>query len=265
MSRRPDRGVVVIAVGDEVLGGFTLDTNSHWLAGRLREAGWPVLRIEVVGDHAEDIQDAVRRSVADARAARILVCGGLGPTPDDLTLEAVAATLERPLEVHPDALAHVTGLVERMRAAGWVPSAEISPANRKMTLAPRGASVLTNRRGMASGIVVPLDGADRLLLLLPGVPRELQAIVAEEAIPRLFTGGVERTVVELRYRYAIEAQFTGPMEEIGVHFPDVSIGSYPQTETRELVIRLGGEDAARVAAAAAHVRALRPLPDDVPS
>lgn len=258
MTRPPQRSAVLIAVGDEVLGGFTLDTNSHWLAQRLREAGWPVLRIEVVADRAEAIVDSIHRAVADPGVARVVVTGGLGPTPDDRTLEAVATATGRPLEEHPDALAHVRGIVERMHAAGWAPTAEISAANRKMTLAPRGATVLANRRGMASGIVCALEGEDRWLLVLPGVPREMEAIVAEEAIPRLFGGGVARTVIELRYRNAIEAHFSRPMEELGAAFPAVSFGSYPQSDRRELVLRISGENRPEVEAAAARLRALRP-------
>lgn len=291
MGQVPGRGVVLIAVGDEVLGGYIADTNSHWLAGRLREAGFPVRRMEVVGDVTEDIVAAVRRAVADAHAARVVVSGGLGPTPDDRTLEAVAQALELPLEVDPQALAHVQGIVDRMHAAGWVTTDQISAANRKMTLAPRGALILPNRRGMASGIAVALDHSDavelhgigamtgrdavdaahgvdpadaRWLLLLPGVPREFRTLVEEEAIPRLFSGATAGTVVELVYAYAIEAQFTEPMEELGVLFPDVKVGSYPQSERRELVIRVSGDDATRVADAAAHMRALRPLEGERP-
>ncbi len=273
-------GTIVIAVGDEVLGGFTLDTNSHWVAQRVREAGYPVQRIEVVADREDAVVDAIRRAAADPRADRVLVCGGLGPTPDDLTLEAVATALHRPLAVHPQALAHVSALMERMHAAGWVPSPAISDANRKMTLAPHGAAILPNRRGMASGVVVPLPepgtpvdatplDADlvhplegRWLAVLPGVPRELQVLVEEELLPRHFAGAAVETVVELIYPFAIEAEFVEPMLRLGRDFPDVAVGSYPQTESRRLVIRIKGLDAARVAAAAALVRTMRPPRDD---
>ncbi|HEY6379637.1 MAG TPA: molybdopterin-binding protein [Candidatus Dormibacteraeota bacterium] len=261
MTEQPGRGVVLIAVGDEVLGGIIVDTNSHWLARRLREAGFAVRRIEVVGDVIADIAAAVRRAAADQEVARVVVSGGLGPTPDDRTLEAVALALDLPLEEHPRALAHVKGIVERIHAAGWFPTPEISKANRKMTLAPRGATILNNRRGMASGIAVALDsaGAERWLLLLPGVPRELHSLVDEEAIPFLFAGAAAPTVVELVYRYAIEAQFTEPMEELARLFPDVKVGSYPQSERRELIIRLRGDDPTSVAAAVTRMQALRPL------
>jgi molybdopterin-biosynthesis enzyme MoeA-like protein len=132
---------------------------------------------------------------------------------------------------------------------------------------------------MASGIVVPLpapDAApgaslldadlahpldDRWLAILPGVPREMQAIVEEELIPRHFTGATAETVVELRYRYAIEAEFVEPMRAVEAAYPDVHVGSYPQTERRELVVRLKGGDPAQVAAAAATVRSMRPPRD----
>jgi nicotinamide-nucleotide amidase len=270
-----EHGTVIIAVGDEVLGGFTVDTNSHWLAGRVREAGFPAQRIEVVADRSDAIVEAVQRAIREKRADRVIVCGGLGPTPDDRTLEAVALALGRPVEVHPDALAHVQGIVERMHAAGWIDQPAISEPNRKMTLAPHGAEILENRRGMASGILVPLPHADgpggspldadladplrdRWLAILPGVPREMQTIVEEELIPRHFTGATAETVVELRYRYAIEAEFVAPMQAVEAEFPDVAVGSYPQTERRELVVRFKGADPERVAAAAARVKEMRP-------
>src|ERR1700737_960179 len=88
---------VIIAVGDEVLSGHTQDTNSSYLASRAFAAGFPVRRIEVVADVISDVVAAVHRAVADEEVARIVVCGGIGPTPDDLTFEAVARALDRPL------------------------------------------------------------------------------------------------------------------------------------------------------------------------
>jgi len=257
----PPAGTVIVAVGDELVGGFTLDTNSHWLAQQVREAGFACERIEVVGDREEAIVAAVRRAVADPRAARVFVCGGVGPTTDDRTLQAVAAALGRPLAVNQEARAHIQGIIERMHAAGWVPTTELSEANARMAQVPEGATVLHNRRGMASGLAYPLDG-DRWLFVLPGVPREFQAIAGEEVLPRFFLGGAAPTVRELRYGYAIEAEFFEPMRVLEREFPDVSVGSYPQTETRQLVLRLRGGDPTRVDAAVARLLELRPLPEE---
>ena len=260
-------GTVIVAVGDEILGGFTLDTNSHWLAGQLRDAGYPCVRIEVVADRTPTIAAAVGRAVADPTVMRVLVCGGLGPTPDDRTLEALADALGRPLEVHPDAEAHVQRVIDRLHAAGWIESDRMTEPNRKMTVVPRGATVLTNRSGMAPGLAYPLsagDGTDRWLLVLPGVPRELKRLFSEEMLPAFFRDGAAPTVAELRYRYAVEAEFFEPMRRLEGEFPDVAIGSYPQTETRELVIRVRGTDPRRVEAALDRMRELRPPPPDVP-
>lgn len=262
----PKRGTVIITVGDEILGGFTLDSNSHWLARRVHDAGWPAVRIEVVADSPEDIVAAIRRASAEPRAARVVVCGGLGPTPDDRTREAVAEALDRPLEAHPDALDHVRGILARMHQAGFIESPEIGEGNRRMTLAPRGAAALFNRRGMAPGLAFPLlpaaadadADADRWLIVLPGVPRELQTLVEDEVLPRYFQGGATTHVAELHYRFAIEAEFYEPMQTLEREFPGIAVGSYPNTETRELVIRIHAAQAETADAAVARMSQLRP-------
>jgi nicotinamide-nucleotide amidase len=257
-------GTVIVAVGDELLGGFTLDTNSHWLAQQVRDAGFPCERIEVVPDRDDAIVAAVQRAVEDPWAARVFVCGGVGPTTDDRTLVAVARALGRPLEVNAQARAHIEGIIQRMHAAGWVDSTELSEANARMAAVPEGATVLRNRRGMASGLAYPLPARDdeRWLFVLPGVPREMQAIVAEEVIPRYLVGGAAPVVRELAYGFAIEAEFFEPMRTLEREFPDVSVGSYPQTQTRTLVIRLRGADPSRVDAAAQRLVEMRPLPEE---
>ncbi|HEV7677143.1 MAG TPA: molybdopterin-binding protein [Candidatus Dormibacteraeota bacterium] len=251
---------MIVAVGDELLGGFTLDTNSHWLAQQVREAGYPCRRIEVVADEDSEIVAAIERAVGGS-ADRIFVCGGLGPTTDDRTLQAVAHALRRPIGRNPEAAAHIQGIIERMHAAGWVPTTEVSEANARMAEVPDGAVVVHNRRGMASGLAYQLAGdEDRWLFVLPGVPREFQAIVSEEILPRWMSGSTAPTVRELHYGFAIEASFYEPMQILEREFPDVSVGSYPQTETRRLIIRIRGGDPERVDAAARRLLELRPLP-----
>jgi molybdopterin-biosynthesis enzyme MoeA-like protein len=240
---------VIIAVGDEVLSGHTQDTNSSHLARRSFAAGFPVRRIEVVADQLEDVAAAVRRAADDPEVTRIAVCGGIGPTPDDRTFEAVALALGRPLRENPVALAHITGIVSRMHAAGWVASDEVSVANRRCALVPEGGVVLGNRRGMAPPMAYEL-GEDRWLFILPGVPREFTTIVDEELIPRFFAGGLPSSVLELRYRGVPESELYGSMVQLAAEFDDVIAGSYPQTEARQVIIRLRGYDSARVQSAA---------------
>jgi nicotinamide-nucleotide amidase len=248
------RPSVVIAVGDELLDGHTQDTNSAWLAGRLAELGHPARRLEAVGDDEEAIVGALLRALGEPEVELILVCGGLGPTPDDRTIEAVAAALDLPLHDHPDALAHIRGVVARMHAAGWVDSPEPAPPNLRMARAPLGAEVLENRRGMAVGQL--LRGDRRMVAVLPGVPRELRTIFDESLAPRLAPGAL-RVTVEVRYPGGIEAEFAPIMEAISAAHPGVRVGSYPQ-ETRELLLRLSGPDATEVEAAEAMLRRQRP-------
>jgi nicotinamide-nucleotide amidase len=252
-----DAPVVLIAVGDELLSGHTLDTNSNFLAKRLFEAGFPVRRIEVVADDAAAIVAAIRRAIEETGVRSVFVCGGIGPTPDDRTFAAVAEALERPLELNPVAFAHIEALVQRMHAAGWVDSPEVSEANRRAAMVPAGATVLTNRRGMSPSLA--LDAAPGVMLfVLPGIPRELTTIVEEEILPAHFAEGSAPLVSEVRYTSVPEAEMYEPMRVLEREFPDITVGSYPQTERRELVIRLRGSDSARLAAASARLLQLKP-------
>ena len=169
------------------------------------------------------------------------MCGGIGPTPDDRTFEAVARALDRPLEENAVALATITAMVARMHAAGWIPHDVVSEGNRRCAMVPAGGLVLLNRRGMAPPMAYEV-GDDRWLFILPGVPREFTTIVEEELIPRFFAAGTAARVVEVRYRGVPEAELYTPMRQLAAEFDDVAAGSYPQTEARQVIVRLRGLD-----------------------
>jgi len=246
----------IVTVGDEILSGHTQDTNSSLLARLAFGAGRPVSHIEVVADQPAAIVAAIRRAIDDPEISRIAVCGGIGPTPDDRTFQAVADALGRPLELNPIAYANIGALARRMHAAGWIDKPEVSEANRRCAMVPVGATVLANRRGMAPPLAIDI-GEDRWLFVLPGIPREFVTIVEEELIPGYFGGGTAPVVREVRYRSVPESEMSQPMLVLQAEFPDVTVGSYPQVEQRELVIRLRGREAERVEAAVARLRSLR--------
>jgi nicotinamide-nucleotide amidase len=246
----------IVTVGDEILSGHTQDTNSSLLARQAFAAGRPVAHIEVVPDTPAAIIAAIRRAIDDPEISRIAVCGGIGPTPDDRTFQAVADALGRPLELNPIAYGNIEALAQRMHAAGWIDKPEVSEANRRCAMVPVGATVLNNRRGMAPPLAIEI-GDDRWLFVLPGIPREFSTIVEEELIPTYFAGGTAPVVREVRYRSVPESEMSEPMLVLEAEFPDVTVGSYPQVERRELVIRLHGREADRVDAAVARLRALR--------
>jgi len=235
----------IIAVGDELLRGFTVDTNSHWLAGRLFSLGYPLKRIEVVGDVEDDIVAAVRRHLAQPELARIFVCGGLGPTPDDRTFQALARALSRRLVYDRQTGGLMQGLMLSRGVARTRGSAELNAGNRKMAMVPEGSVVLRNGPGMAPGIAYPIE-ADRFIFAMPGVPSELRSIFSEWIVPGYLHDGRAPAVAELHYRLAPESAFAQVMSALEREYPDVSLGSYPQTELGKLIIRASGPDAGRV-------------------
>ncbi len=162
-AHRPLSTAEIVAVGTELLTPFRSDTNSLFLTARLNELGVVVRRKSIVGDRADDLTSAVRSALA--RVDLLVICGGLGPTEDDLTRETVAGVLERPLREDP-------AIVERLRARfarrGW----DMPENNRRQARVPAGAVVLDNPRGTAPGLWLEHD--DRVVVLLPGPPRELE-------------------------------------------------------------------------------------------
>ncbi|HET7339723.1 MAG TPA: competence/damage-inducible protein A [Candidatus Dormibacteraeota bacterium] len=239
----------IVAIGDELVGGFTLDTNSHWMAERLRLLGYPVKRVTQIRDKPHEIVEQVRRELADDDVTDVLFTGGLGPTPDDRTFAALADALGKELIIWEETRARIERRVQRMHAMGLLESPEITEGNLRMARIPAGpAHVFRNRRGMAPGCMYEAGG--KRLFVLPGVPMEMKGIFTEELEPEFLSAGSAATVREIRFNFAVEARFYPLMRELEETFPDVSVGSYPNFETKELVLRVLGADPKRVDAAA---------------
>src|ERR1700719_2578779 len=243
----------IVAIGDELVGGFTLDTNSHWLAERLRLLGYPVKRVTEIRDRPVEIVEQLHRELADAEVDDIFCCGGLGPTPDDRTFASLADALGRKLIIWEETRARIERRVRRMHEAGLLDSPEVTEGNLRMARIPdQPAHVFKNRRGMAPGVVYEQDG--KRIFVLPGVPLEMKGIFTEELEPEFLAAGSAATVRELRFTFAVEARFYPLMRELEESYPDVSVGSYPNFETKELVIRCLGADKKRVDEVIALVR-----------
>jgi len=235
----------IVAIGDELVGGFTLDSNSHWLAERLRLLGFPVKRMTAIRDRPHEIVEQLARELADVEVTHVFVSGGLGPTTDDRTFASVADALGRELVVWEETRARIERRVRRMHEAGLMDSPELTEGNLRMARIPAGpAHVFKNKRGMAPGVVYEAQG--KRLFVLPGVPLEMKGIFTEELEPQFLSNGSAATVRELRFTFAVEARFYPLMKELEEKFPEVSVGSYPNYETKELVIRVLGADAKRV-------------------
>jgi nicotinamide-nucleotide amidase len=174
----------ILCIGTELLLGDILNGNARWLAQELAALGVPHHRQEVVGDNRVRLMAAVREA---SRRCRVLITtGGLGPTPDDLTTEAIAAAFEVPLVEHPEIWADIqTKLGSRGRP--------VAPSNRRQAMLPQGATVLPNPVGTAPGMIwSPVPGFT--ILTFPGVPSEMQAMWRETAVPWLRQAGLAEGV-----------------------------------------------------------------------
>lgn len=204
----------IIAVGSELLTPYRIDTNSLFLTGELNKLGIRVLRKTIVGDDREQLRDAFRAGIE--RADVVISCGGLGPTEDDLTREAVAELLGRNLKLNDEILRRIR---ERFRKFGRA----MPEINTRQAMVPEGATVLENSRGTAPGLWMEAGG--RLVVLLPGPPAEVEGIFEKEIRPRL-----ARLSGKLRL-YTRDLRITG-MTESDVEQRVAPIYSqYPQTET----------------------------------
>lgn len=220
--------VALISVGDEILAGDTVNTNATWLGKRLAERGVDVERVTVVPDRISEIGRLVfeYRTEYDA----VIVTGGLGPTHDDLTMEGVAAALDREVERNEEALRWLT-------EEGGYTHEDLTEGTADL---PQGARPLHNDVGVAPGAVV--EG----VYVLPGVPSEMKAMF--ENVIEAFEG--EPRYVDRVYTTEPESALVPRLEEVQERF-DVTVGSYPGDGVR---LKITASDEKTVEAAAEWLR-----------
>jgi nicotinamide-nucleotide amidase len=172
MSRQTE----IIAIGNELLIGDVLDTNTQWLCRRLTGIGGRVVRATMIQDDREAIA-GVLHAALERRSEVIVTTGGLGPTADDMTLSAIARALGRPMAESPCAMELVQATYRRLAQAGYVEDDRMTAERQKMGVLPAGAAALVNPVGAAPGVVLR-EGASTIICL-PGVPQELKGIFVE--------------------------------------------------------------------------------------
>lgn len=164
----------IIAVGSELLTPDSIDTNSLYLTHRLNEAGCLVHLKTIVGDDRDDIAGILRAALQ--RSDIVILCGGLGPTEDDLTRNAVATVLERSVSID-------EGILETLRQRFASRGFRMNKNNEKQAEVISGAEVLDNPHGTAPGMWIEEKGG--VIVMLPGPPRELQTIFEKDVLPRI--------------------------------------------------------------------------------
>jgi len=243
---------VVISTGDELTTGRTLDTNANYLADQLVAVGVDVASMLVVGDYPERIAWAWRTALEQADL--ILCTGGLGPTADDLTTETVARVAGQPLVMD-------QAVADRIRQMFAAMGRVMPENNLKQALFPAGAKIIPNALGTAPGfrLAIATDHGPCQCIVMPGVPREMKAMLAEQVLPwlrELGSGGDE-------YRSHSFQTFgisESALDELVAGAVDAAEGrvafraAFPQISLRVTVHAPPHEVDARLAAAAAKLR-----------
>ncbi len=173
--------IEVICIGNELLIGKIENTNAYWLAKQITQLGANLTRVTVIQDSIPVIAATIKDVLA-RKPQFIITTGGLGPTFDDKTLQGIAAALNRKLEVNSQALAFVKQrIIEYCKKKGYPTEIELTPPRVKMATLPEKTEVVNNPIGTAPAIRVDVEGT--ILITLPGVPAEMEAIFTETIAP----------------------------------------------------------------------------------
>ena len=228
----------IVTVGNELLAGDIENTNATWLATELTDRGVDVARIVVVPDDESVVGAQIRRWAAEFDA--VLVTGGLGGTPDDVTMAAVARGLDRDLVVDPVAEAEVEETIDRIYAEN--PDLGFELRAEWYASLPEGATPIPNPEGLAPGCI-----ADNVYVL-PGIPEEMRAVF--ENVDGEFGGTV---VTRTLYSPEPEGALASPLGAVTDQF-GVRVGSYPNRSAEWTRIKLTGDDEAAVTEAVSWLR-----------
>ena len=238
----PNPTAAILIIGDEILSGRTRDSNMHYLAGELTKNGITLAEARVVSDDAGAIIGAV--NALRAAYDNVFTSGGIGPTHDDITAEAVAAAFDTPIGIRQDAY--------DLLAAHYARSGrEFNDARQRMARIPDGATLIDNPVSIAPGFTIGN------VHVMAGVPSVFQTMVAS-VLPTL-TGGAPMLSQSWRIDRG-EGEIAGPLSTLATEFPDLSIGSYPFQENgaygSNIVIR--GTDGGQIDAAMSKLAHLFP-------
>lgn len=224
----------IITIGDEILYGQTLDTNSHWMSGALDEAGISIIRKSSIGDQKEVILSSIAE--AESRADIVLITGGLGPTSDDLTKPTLVEYFNTKLAPNPEILEHIKSLFAR---AGR----EMSDLNIAQADLPENCTPIPNPLGTAAGMWFERNG--KIIISMPGVPFEMKQMMIDTVIPML-KEKVVKDVVHHRMIRTIgvaESQLADLIKNWEDELPeDIKLAYLPTMGTVKLRLTTKGSD-----------------------
>src|SRR5947207_1949975 len=165
---------IILSIGDELVLGQTIDTNSAWLSQQLAAVGCDISAHITVPDEQKRIEHAIRDSAACCDF--LIISGGIGPTEDDLTRQSLAAVMGVELEMNEKWL-------HRLRAFFRARSREMPETNKIQAMIPRGATMIENTCGTAAGMNAKVERSH--VFVMPGVPKEMKAMFARDVLPHI--------------------------------------------------------------------------------
>lgn len=216
--------VEILAIGNELLRGEILDTNSHWICQLVNSRGGRVVRVSLLPDIEQEIAQAVREAI-ERGVGLVVTSGGLGPTDDDLSLAAVAKGAGVRLQLDPQAREMVRQRYDEFHAQGVIAEGGLNPFREKMAWLPAGARPLHNPVGTAPGVLLRVGATT--IISLPGVPPELKAILLESLKAEMdqFFGSGGAFARTLTVRCNDESIMVPALTQVVAAYPQVYIKS----------------------------------------
>lgn len=220
--------VEIICFGNELLIGKTVNTNANWLGKRIISLGGNVTRITTVGDNIDEMSHVLQEALS-RKPKVIITTGGMGPTFDDVALQAVAIATKKQLEVNEEAIELIKNRIKDVKEARGI-ELELSEERKQMAKLPEGALPLRNRAGTAPGVLVNID--DTIIFSVPGVPKEMIAIFDFEMVQYLTFNSKEKFYNRrLVVNYVPESELAVAISPIRENHPSVYIKTHPHSYT----------------------------------
>ena len=219
----------IISIGNEILAGWTMNTNAHWIAQKCRDIGLSVQWMTTIADTEEEIKSALH--TASSRANIVLCTGGLGPTPDDITKNTIASFFNTDLVLDEKTLAHVLKLFAKRNI-------EMPEINRMQAFVPKSATIIQNPIGTAPGLM--FQEQNRLFFFMPGVPKEMKNMVQTEifSIIKSHFNLLDFQIYILRTSGIAESRLFEKLEHTLKKYEDIPLSFLPKITGVDIKIKI---------------------------
>ncbi len=217
--------IELLMIGNEILIGKTQDTNSNWMAKRITKCGHKVKRITIIGDEL-DIISRTLQDILKRKPEIIITSGGIGPTFDDMTLEGIAISLDRKLELNKHAYNSIKKAYEKAHKKGLLQLEGMTKEREKMAYLPQGSIPLPNTVGTAPG--VKIKEGNTTIFILPGVPAEMKAMFRNIIMPLLRENQGNFIMKGFLFSGIGESQIASYTNELEKKYPQLWIKTHPK-------------------------------------